>query len=121
MTPAPTPFRHLGLWIVQIAENDRPGRTRGLARGHHFAVADIPVLLVGGRARAFDALDAIGAFLHHAARAHSDVGVVRGVRRRTCWLAVVEPIEASHLIGAVARTGARTDAAVVDHLVEAFG
>ena len=35
-------------------------------------------------------------------------------------VAIVVPIEAAHLVGAVARAGARADAAVIDHLVEAF-
>ena len=35
-------------------------------------------------------------------------------------MAIVVPVEAPHLVRAVARAGARADAAVVDHLVDAF-
>ena len=62
--------------LVQVAEADGAGRAGGLAGGHDFAVADRAVLTFGGAARAADALNAIGAFLHHAARADRDLGIV---------------------------------------------
>src|SRR4029079_13033565 len=70
--------------------------------------------------RALDTLDAVRALLHHAARAHGHVGIVRGLARRV-EAAVVVPVEASYLVGTVARAGAGADAAVVDLLVESFG
>ena len=65
--------------IIEVAEPDRLCRTGRLARRHHLAVADGAILLFGGAAGAADALDAIGAFLHDAARAHRDVGIERGL------------------------------------------
>src|SRR5207248_8540006 len=93
------------------------GWTGLLASRHNFALLDPATLLVRRHMRRLDALRAIGALLHHAAGAHGDIGIVRGLARLV-EATIVVPIEAAHLVRAVAGAGARADAAVVDHLIE---
>ena len=71
--------------------------------------------------RRLDTLRAIGALLHHAARAHGDIGILGRVQRRILGRAIVEEIEAPHLVGTEAGAGPRPDAPVIDHLIDAFG
>src|ERR1700683_4706639 len=59
-------LRHAALGIVDIAENDGLRGTRLSAGWGDFAVSDAPVLLLAFDFRRTDALDAIGALLHHA-------------------------------------------------------
>src|SRR4030095_2369154 len=91
----------------------------------------------------FDALHAVGAFLHDAAHAHSHVRILLHLHRvgralagkrlkvffvdvqctddlsLADWsLVVIEIIKAPHFVGAVVRTKSRADAAVVSHHVE---
>src|SRR5262249_17460128 len=89
--------------------------------GHNLTFADVTAILVGGDPRRLDALGAIGAFFHDAARTHGYVRIVRRMRRRIRRRAVIKPIEAPNLVGAITRAGARADAAVVDHLIDAVG
>src|SRR5204862_1713102 len=74
-----------------------------------------------------DALHAIRAFLHHAAHANGDVRVVTHALHFgqlvviAAARVIVEEVEAPDLVGAVVRAVARADAAVVGHVIEAFG
>src|SRR6185312_5610185 len=60
-------LRDLRASIGEVAEDDRPGGTYRLTGGEHFAIAYPSVLLVRLDVGRFDALDAVGALLHHAA------------------------------------------------------
>src|SRR5579864_1276211 len=55
---------HFAAGRVQVAENNRLGRTGLLASRSHLALANAAVLLLGTNARGADSLDAIGAFFH---------------------------------------------------------
>jgi hypothetical protein len=48
-----------------------------------------------------DALDAEGAFLHHPAHAHGDIGIEEHLQRRALVGVVVEEVEAADLVRAV--------------------
>src|SRR5713101_7001764 len=61
--------------VVDVAEDDGLGRTHCLAGGHDLAVADRPVLLLGGDAADVDALHAVGALLHHAPAPYGHVRI----------------------------------------------
>ena len=95
------------------------GRAGLLAGGDDFAVADAAALLLGLDLRGVDALHAVRALLHHAARADGDVGVAHRLERRRVVVGVVEEVEAADLVRAVVRAVARADAAVVRHVVQA--
>ena len=118
--------RHGGIRVCEIAEPDRLRRARGLTGGDDFAVFDEAGLPLREAPRAADALDAIGAFLHHAARAHADVRIVGGLHQRLAEIAeflavrVAEEVEAAHLVGTVGLAEPGADAAIVDLHVEAF-
>src|ERR1051325_2133808 len=120
MATTEAPFRYGRIGILQVTEDDRLGRASLLACGDDLVAPQRAALLVGLGMRILDALDAIGTFLHHAARAHRHLRVLRGAFGFG-EAAVVVPVEAPHLVGTVARTRVRADAAAVDHLVEAFG
>src|SRR6267154_3538175 len=109
-----------GVGVVGIAENDGLGGARRLARGNDFAVADGAILLFGFDARVVDALHAISALLHHAAAADSDFGVAHELELRRFPILEAQEIEAANLVGAVIGAIACADAAVVDHVVQAF-
>src|SRR5262249_55665014 len=112
--------RHPALRIVDVAEDDRLGGTGLLAGGDDLAVADRATLLVGGDARALDALHAVAALLHDPPRADGDVGVLRHLDGLVAPVGVEEVVETPDLVGTVVRAVARADAAVVDHVVEAL-
>ena len=112
--------------LLKVAEGDRAGRAGALAGGLDLVRSDRPVLAFGGAPRAADALDAIGAFLHDAARAHRDFRILlRPVGFEAeigVFLAVgvAEEVEAPHLVGAIRFAESRADAAIVDLHVEPF-
>ncbi len=117
-------LRDAAVLIVQIAEFDRLSRTGLLAGRHDVPVGQIPALTLGVDLPVLDPLHAVGALLHHAARPHRDFRIhgqlhqlVAGTRHT---LGVVEIVETPHLVRAVVGTVPRTDAAVVDHVVQAF-
>src|SRR4051794_12416402 len=113
------------IFLVEIAERYGPGRTGVLARRLHFIDADRPVLALGGASRPADALDAIGALFHHAARAHRDLRIFLtavGLQSEIgVFLAVgvSEEIEAANLVRAIRLAKSCPDAAVVDLHVKA--
>src|SRR5262249_32053527 len=74
----------------------------------------------GGAPRPADALDAIGAFLHHAPHPHTDVRVEHRLHHPGTQIGVflsvgvAEEIEAPHLVGTIRLAEPGSDAAVVD-------
>src|SRR6185369_1243919 len=105
----------------QVTEDDRLRGTGLLARRDDVPIADAPVLQLRLDLPLVDALDAVRALLHDAAPAHGDVGVRQHpqARRAELFRPVVE-VEPAHLVGTVVRAVLRPDAAVVDHVVQAF-
>ena len=93
----------------------------GLAGGLDFAVAHLAVLLFRVDLGGVDALHAVGALLHHAAAAHRHVRIAQQLQARRFVIGEQEEIEPPHLVGAVVGAVARAHAAVVDHVVQAFG
>ena len=87
---------------------------------------DRPVVAFGGAARRADALDAVGAFLHHAARAHRDFRILLGAIGLEAEIGVFlavgvsEEVEATHLVGTVRLAETRADAAIVNLQVQPF-
>ncbi len=67
-----------------------------------------------------DALHAVGALLHHAAAADRDVRVPERVVALRIPVRIEQEVEAPDLVRAVVRAVPRADAAVVDHVVQAF-
>src|SRR5579884_1323777 len=61
---ARTLLRDVAVLVREVPKADRLGRARLLARGHHLTLANRAVLDVRLHGRGFDALDAVGAFLH---------------------------------------------------------
>src|SRR4051794_33236993 len=118
---ARTLFPNCAFLVGEIAEGDRLCGAGLLAGGHGFAVAHRAVLDVGLDRRRFYPLDAVGAFLHHAAAANGDVRVARRLGGAGRVGGVIEPVKPPHLVWAVARAGPRPDAAVVDHQVQPLG
>ena len=75
----------------------------------------------GGDLGFADTLDAERALLHHAAFAHRDIGILCHQLGFAETGVVIEPVEATNLVGTVVRAEARADAPVVNHLVETIG
>src|SRR5262249_14434156 len=117
---------HLAVPVVVVTEGDRLGRARLLAGGRDPAVLHAPVgrgavgVLFRLPARLVDALHAPGALLHHTAAADRDVRVQLHLVRLRERLRVVEEVEATDFVRTVVGAVARSDAAVVRHVVEAF-
>src|SRR5437763_1237130 len=107
--------------VVQVAEDYGLGRARLLARGLYLAVSDFVAALLRLDLCELDALDAVGALLHHAARAHTDFGVAHHLVAGRVPVLIEEEVEAPDFVRAVVRAVARADAAVVDHVVRALG
>src|SRR5690242_10862021 len=70
-------FDHPTLRIVAIAKDDCLGRTSLLAGGHDLAVAHLAIFFFRADLRLINALDTVGAFFHHAAGTHGDIGIVQ--------------------------------------------
>src|SRR5580700_2408259 len=111
---------HAAVGVVGIAKNDGLGGTGGFASSHDFAIANVAVLFFRFDARVVDALHAVGAFFHDPAAAHGDFRIAQELKRRCLPILEAEKIKAANLVGAVVRTIARADAAVVNHVVQAF-
>ena len=112
--------------LMQIAERDRARRARILACRRDFIRADRPVVTFGGAAGAADALNAIRAFLHDAARTHSHFGIflrLVGFEPKVgIFLAVgvSEEVETPYFVRAIRFAKTCTDATIVDLHVEAL-
>src|ERR1700733_4578223 len=111
---------NLARLVIQIPENDRRSRASLLASRHHFAVANRTILLVRFDSGRGNALHAVAAFFHHAARAYGNIGIARKLEAVCFVIGVEQEIEPQHLVGAVVGAIAGAHAAVVDHGVEAF-
>src|SRR5581483_678995 len=99
---------------------DRLRRTGLRAGRRDFAVAHAAVFLLRRHPRFVDALHAVRALLHDAARTDRDIGIAHRLERRRVVVGVVEEVEAANLVRAVVRAVARADAAVVGHVVQTF-
>src|SRR5215471_12350857 len=117
-------LRLFRIWIAlrpDVAEDDRLGRAGRLAGGSYLAVPHVAALFFGLDLGVHDALDAERAFLHHAARSDGDFRIARHFQTRRVPIAVQQIIEAAHFPGAVVRTVAGADAAVVHLYVQTLG
>src|SRR5205807_3060769 len=83
-------------------------------------VTDLPTVELGGNARLADALHAVGALLHHATAPDRDVRIALRPEALRIPVLIQQEVEAAHLVRAVVRAIPCADAAVVDHVVEAF-
>src|SRR5581483_4799992 len=72
-------------------------------------------------ARGVDALDAIGALFHYAARTHGDVRIFHQLLSWAQPVIVFEKIKAADFVGAIVRAVACADATIVHLQVQAFG
>src|SRR5581483_3696768 len=68
-----------------------------------------------------DSLHAIGTLLHDAAAAHADVGIAHQLQAGRLKILEQVEIESPHLVRAIVRAVAGAHAAVVDHIIQAFG
>ena len=111
---------------LRSPKRDGPGRARALTGGDDFAVGDRAILLFGGAPGPADALDAIGAFFHHAALPDRDFRIVLRLDRLGAEVGVfltvrvAEEIEAADLVGAIRFAEARADAAIVNLHIQAL-
>src|ERR1700760_3474761 len=64
--------------LAEVAEGNGAGRARTLAGSRDLVRSDKPVVALGCAARSTDALDAVGALFHDAARPHRDLGIFLG-------------------------------------------
>src|SRR5258708_6116754 len=113
--------------IVEVPENDRVSRARGLTCGQYLSIVDrrdawalgiLTTLVLGLYFRRPDALHAISAFLHDAAASNRHLRVVKQFHALSGEVGILEEIEAPNFIGAVIRAVTRADTAVIDHVVE---
>src|SRR5262249_30640823 len=115
-----TKLRHVAFWAVQIAKMNGAGWTGGSAGGDDLAFGNPPVFLFRVSPGMADALKTVVAFLHDAAPAHADIGVVARLHRRLRLVGVglvarvVEPVEAPDLVWAVGFAETRANAPVID-------
>src|SRR5215213_10920891 len=114
-------LRHAAVRIIHVSKNDRLGRTNGLAGSHDLTVLDSSVLKLRLNFRVLNTLHAVSALLHHATAPHGHLRIAHQLISRRGPVLVKEEIEAAYLVRAVVRTIFRPDAAVVNHVVQAFG
>jgi len=123
--------------VLQVAEVDGLRRAGLLARGLRVAVAELPSVETGVDLGRVQALDAVGALLHHTTAADGHLGVhhqglklaigvfnVAGIGIHPIadanLLVEVEVVETPHFERTVVGTVAGSDATVVSHLIQAF-
>src|SRR5215831_16739064 len=94
-------LRHLAGLVVEIAEGDDLRRAGLLASRDDFAIADRAILLVRFDLGCVNALHAVAALLHHAARTHRNVGVAHELQALGLVIGVEQEIETPHLVRAV--------------------
>ena len=68
-----------------------------------------------------DALHAVRALFHHAAAAHGDIRIAHHLELRRVPILEQKEVEAPHFVGTVVGAIPRAHAAVVNHVVQAFG
>src|SRR5262249_51824607 len=76
---------------------------------------------LGGDSRGIDALHAVRALFHHAAAAHRDIRVAHQLQAGSLEIGEQQEVEATHFVRTVVGTVPCADAAVVDHVIQAFG
>src|ERR1017187_3659745 len=94
-------LRYTALGIVDIAEHDGLCRAGLRASGRDFAIGDAAVLLFGFNLDGVNALNAVGAFFHHAAAAYGDVRIADALEALCIPIRIQQEIEAPHLVRAV--------------------
>src|SRR5208282_5210964 len=104
-----------------IAENDRVSWAGLLAGGLQFAILNFAIFALGIDAVLGDALHAISTFFHDAAAAHGHIRIAHHLVLRRFPILEEKEVEAPHFVWAVIGTIARAHAAVVDHVIQAFG
>src|SRR5712692_8990398 len=114
-------FRHAAIRIIDVAEDNGVGRTGLLARRLQFAVLNFPVGPLGVDAMLIDALDTVSTFLHDAPTAHRHIWVAHHLVLRRIPVLEEQEVEAAYFVRAVVGTVARAHAAVVNHVIQAFG
>ena len=107
--------------IIDIAEDNRLGRARLLARGLQFAVPYLLLCPFRIYAVLIDALDTISTLLHDAAASHRHVGITHHLVLRRFPILEEQEVKAPHLVRTVIRAVPRAHAAVVNHVVQALG
>src|SRR5438552_2199129 len=110
---------HLAAPVTDVPENDGLGRAGRLAGSQDFAVRDAATLNLGVDFRVANPLHAVAALLHDAARANGHVGVELLARAFRSKVAVLEKVEAPHLVGTIVRAKTGADAALIDHVIQA--
>ena len=105
----------------QIAKDNRSRRASLLASRNHFAIAHLAILALGRDTAMRNALHAVRALLHDAAAAHADFRIAHHLVLRRGEILEEQEVEPPHLVRTIVRTVAGTDAAVVHHVVQAFG
>src|SRR3989338_4634086 len=93
----------LSVTEAKVGPGSSTGVADGLAGGDDFAVADLAAFLLGGNAGGVDALHAVGALLHHPARAHGDVGGAQQLQAGRLLVDVLQEVEAADFVGGVVR------------------
>src|SRR5205807_10291019 len=109
------------LRIIDVAEDDGVRRARLLAGRADLAVANAALLLFGLDLRGVDALHAVRALLHDAAAPYRHVRIAAALQAFARPVGEEVPVEAANLVRTVVRAVPRADAAVVHHVVQAFG
>src|SRR5271166_3491721 len=109
------------LLVVDVAEDDGPAGTDGLARGHDLVAPDGAILNLSGDPHLVDPLDAVSALLHHPSWPHGHVGVPHQLQAGRVLVGILEEVEPTHLVRAIVRAISRPHATVVRHLVEPLG
>ena len=108
-----------------------------MASGNHIAIANTTTFFPGGDLGAFDALDTVSAFFHHATTANGDFWIQhQGLKLAVCgfniaWKSVdavtrsdffieIEVVEPTNFEGTVIGTVTSSNATVVGHRIDAF-
>src|SRR5512140_1956220 len=109
---------HLAVGVIDPAKHDGVRRAGLCAGGNHLTIANIALFRLCAVLPGMDALQAERALLHHAAPPHGHIRIElvlqAGQIRVNARISVITPVEHADLVGAVVRTVARADAAVVD-------
>src|SRR5207244_11440254 len=106
-------FGYAAVLVIGIAEDYGFSRAGLFARRHDRAIVNRRVQLFRFDARVVDALHTIGALLHNAAAAHGDFRIAQKFELRRLPILEAQEVEAANFVGAVVRTVARADAAIV--------
>src|SRR5262249_4660651 len=115
-----TQLAYAAVWIVRIAKHDRFRWARLFASRYTFAVLHAAVVFRCFDSSVVDALHAVRALFHHASAANRHFWIAHQLERRRLPILEAQEVESPHFIRAVVRAVARPDAAVVDHVVQAF-